>query len=258
MLGIPLQLTLTGSIFGTQTVGIKPNSRGAIMSALAADPTFSTLIVQGTATGTTVSPLRAIAVKHAINNTNLNLPNVPHWPNAAYFDSYISAVWNFYKSHVLTAYTDNYGVYTGTVNAANQFVFSQSGRPNVAFPVPNTEDALTGTGAMYSTPCGQWVKGSTLEIICGELVSMLSAGINRSSLMVDQMVSRDNSHPCNVSAFYTSTPTNVYSQIMHRYSLPTKDAPRGATYGFDYDDVCDQSSTLNDNPTSMTITIEPF
>lgn len=257
MLSIPMQQIVTGSTHGTQTTGIQPNSRAAIMNALLADPNFSVLVINKTATGTSVSPLRAISVKHALYNTDHSLPNVPHWANMSYFDNYISAVWTFYKSHTLTLYTSGFGTYTGTVNSANQFVFSQAGKPDVVFPVPTSEDALTGTGQMVSLPCAGW--SGPLFDACKELVSMLSAGINRSSLLLDQSVSRSASHPCNLAPFYTTTPTNLYSQILHKYSAPTVQAPGGAAYGFDYDDVCDQSSTLaDDSPTAWSITIEPF
>ncbi len=262
MLGIPMQQTVTGSIHGTQTTGIQPNSRAAIMNALLADPNFSALVINKTATGTSVSPLRAISVKHAIYNTDHGLPNVPHWGNMSYFDNYISSVWTYYIGRTLTLYTSAFGTYTGTVNSANQFVFSQPNKPDVVFPVPSTEDALTGTGQMVSGPCGGFSDAPPAQLFsaCKELVSMLSAGINRSSLLLDQSVSRDPSHhPCNLAPFYTTTPTNVYSQIMHKYSVPTVQAPSGAAYGFDYDDVCDQSSTLaDDSPTAWTITVEPF
>jgi hypothetical protein len=258
LFSIPMQQTVTGAIHGTQTTGILPNSRAAIMNALSADPTFSVLVINKTATGTSVSPLRAISVKNAIKNTDNNTANVPHWANMSYFDNYISSVWTFYKSHTLTLYTSAFGTYTGTVNGSNQFVFSQAGKPDVVFPVPSTEDALTGTGQMVSLPCGGF--SGDLFVACKELVSMLSAGINRSSLTLDSFVSRDPSHhPCNLTNFYKTPPINLYSQIMHKYSVPTVQAPGGAAYGFDYDDVCEQSSTLaDDSPTAWTITIEPF
>lgn len=254
---------MTGST-GTEQMGFKPGSRTAIFNALTATPPFDSLIVPGTATNTSVSPLRAISADQAIVNGQLNVPNVPHFSNTTYWDTYITNVWNFYKSHTLTANTSAFGTYSGTVNASNQLVFTQANKPDVAFNKPPSTDAIIGNGALI-TPCNQWPQGSPLFIACAELGSELSAYINRSTLLVDQVMNRNN--PCPLSAineFYQNAPVNVYAQLMHQYSYPITDAfryaPNGAAYGFGFDDNCNQSSVLidNNNPSSMTITVQSF
>ncbi len=269
MFSLPLAFTLTGPTTGTQTAGFKAGARTAIMNGLSADSTFRTLLAPGPATGTTVTPLRAISINQGVTNTNDNIPNVPHFSNATFYDAYIASVWNFYKTHTLTAYTSAFGTYSGNVNAANQLVFTQPNKPDIAFPLPSTNDAVIGNGNL-KTPCNQWppppplnVAPNPLFLACTEIGSMLSAGFNRTNLLVDQMMTRDyGGHPCpNPSEYYQNSPTNLYSQLMHANSyaqLPS--APLGAAYGFGFDDNCNQSSVLidNKNPNSMTITVQSF
>ena len=262
MFGLPLSFTLTGPTTGTQTTGFKSGSRTTIMNALAADPTFSSVLVNGTATGTNVSPIRAISMDQAIINANLGAVGVPHFSNTTYFDGYIASVWSFYKTHTLTAYTSAFGTYTATVNASNQLIFSQANKPNFVFAQPSTPDAIVGGGGLI-TPCSSWTAPDPIFLACAEIGSMLSAAFNRTSLLVDQTMTRDyGGHPCpNPSEYYQNNPTNTYSRLMHANSLPQLPfAPAGAAYGFGFDDNCNQSSVLidNKNPSSMTITVQSF
>ena len=268
MFGLPLSFTLTGPTTGTQTAGFKPGARTAIMNALNSDPTFNSVIVTGTATNTGVSPIRAISMDQAIINANLGAVGVPHFSNTAYFDGYIANVWTFYKTHTLTAYTSAFGTYTGTVNVSNQLVFQQLNKPDITFALPSTPDAIVGGGGLI-TPCNTWgppgpgQTPSPLFLACAEIGSMLSAAFNRSSLLIDQTMTRDyGGHPCpNPTEYYQGSPINVYSKLMHANSYPQSPfATAGAAYGFGFDDNCNQSSVLidNKNPSSMTITVQSF
>lgn len=262
MFGLPLAFTLTGPTSGTQTAGFKPGARTAIMNGLNGDSTFSSVLVTGTATGTNVSPIRAISMDQAIINVRDNIAGVPHFSNTTYFDGYIASVWNFYKTHTLTMYTSAFGTYTGTVNSANQLVFTQPNKPDVTFALPSTPDAIVGGGGLV-TPCNQWSAPNPLFLACTEIGSSLSAAFNRTSLLIDQTMTRDyGGHPCpNPTEYYQGSPINLYSKLMHANSYPQSPfATAGAAYGFGFDDNCNQSSVLidNKNPNALTITVQPF
>ncbi len=267
MFGLPLAFTLTSASGNAQQSGFVSGSRTAIMNALSADTTFKPILVNGTATGTNVSPIRAIAVNEAINNVKTQNPGVPQWTNSSYYDTYIANVWNFYTSHTSTANTSAFGTYTGTVNASNQLVFTQPNKPDVVFGLPSTTDAIAGNGGMDAA-CSAWgppppnTAPNPLFLACKELESMLSAGVNRTSLLTSQSMYRN--APCPtafLNLFYQTSPTNLYSKLMHQYSVPQfPNAPNGAAYGFAYDDNCNQSSVLvdNNNPRAITITVQSF
>jgi hypothetical protein len=262
MFGLPLAFTLTGPTSGTQTAGFKPGARTAIMNALAADSTFNSVLVNGTATGTSVSPIRAVSMDQALKSARGGFANVPHFSNTTYYDGYIASVWNFYKTHTLTMYTSAYGTYTGTVNVSNQFVFQQQNKPDITFHLPSSTDAIVGEGDLI-TPCSTWKSPDPLFLACAEIGSMLSAGFNRTTLLIDQTMTRDyGGHPCaNPSEYYQNSPTNIYSTLMHQNSYPQSPfAPLGAAYGFGFDDNCNQSSVLidNKNPSALTITVQSF
>jgi hypothetical protein len=264
MFGLPLSFTITGSSGSIAQMGFKAGVRTAFFNALKNNPPFDSLIVPGTATGTNVSPLRAISADQAILNGEQNIPSVPHFSNITYWDTYISNIWTYYKTHTLTANTSAFGTYTGTVNSSNQLVFTQANKPDIAFSLPPSTDAIVGNGALI-TPCNAWQAGSPLFVACAEIGSELSAYINRSTLLVDPVMNRNN--PCPLAAineFYQNQPVNIYAQLMHQYSYPVTDAqryaPNGAAYGFGFDDNCNQSSVIvdNNNPSSMTITVQSF
>ena len=261
MLGIPMALTLTGPTSGTQTSGFKPGARSAIINALQADPTFSSLIVTGTATGTSISPIRAVTLDNALKNAQTIDPTfAPKFSNPTYFDTYITNVWNFYKSNTLTA-NSTFGIYSGTVNSSNQMVFSQAGKPDIVINKPPSADAIIGNGALTETPCTAWPPDSALHAACTQIGSMLSAAFNRTTLLIDQNMYRV--APCPTSylnELYQGSTVNLFAKLVHQNSYPTADAPNGGNYGFGFDDNCDQSSVVidNKNPSSMTVTIQPF
>jgi hypothetical protein len=258
MLGVPMAVTLTGPTTGTQTSGFKPGARSAILNALAADPDFRSLIVNGTATGTSVSPIRAVTLDNGLRNIE-NHQTGPQFSNPNLFDNYITSVWNFYGTHTLTANT-SFGTYIGAVNASNQLVFTQAGKPDVVFAKPPSADAIIGNGALTETPCAGWGPTDPLHAACTELGSMLSAAFNRTTLLVDQSMYRNAPCPVNFSEYYQGATVNLFAKLVHQYSYPTTQAPAGGNYGFGFDDNCNQSSVIidNKNPSSMTITIQPF
>ena len=260
MTGIPTQLELEGPTHEPLISGAKGDgTRTALLQGLNDSPVFKTLIVEGTATNTNVSPLRVISADNGIRNTRNNIPGVPHF-DAEFYDSYIDQVWEKYKTEDLTMKTSAFGTYLGRVNAQNQMIFTQAGKRSVTVPKPDSTSVIVGDGALfYDMP-----NAKTPEEIAvvGEIGSTMSACFNRTTLLVlpEMIRNPQDFDPANFALFYANEPTNLYSELNHNLSLPTAKAPLGGAYGFGYDDNLDQSSVIIDNkaPTSMTVTIPAF
>lgn len=258
MVSLPFTISMTGPTDGTQTVGAKEGARSAIFEAIAADPSFADLIVQGTATGTNVSPIRVVSPDNGIFNVRNNIPNVPTFP-LDYYDDYINQVWEKYKTEDLTMKTSAFGDYLGRVNDQDQMVFTQDGARSVVIPRPTTADVIIGDGALIADVANATT--DTERNIVREHASTMSACFNRSTLLVFPFMLR-NFVPgtFDPAIFYAANPTNVYSKVIHANSLPTEAAPFGAAYGFGFDDNLNQSSFIGENngPTSVTITVTSF
>ena len=258
MVSLPLTISMTGPTSGTQTVGAKPGARSAIFEAIAADPDFADLIVEGTATGTNVSPIRVVSPDNGIYNVRNNVPNVPTFP-LNYYDDYIDQVWEKYKLEDLTMVTSAFGTFLGRVNDQDQMVFTQAGARSVVIPKPSSADVIIGDGALIADVPN--VTSPIEESIVREHASTMSACFNRSTLLAFPKMLRSFAvGEFDPALFYAHPITNVYSKVIHAHSLPTDKAPLGAAYGFGFDDNLDQSSFISDNraPTSVTIRVTSF
>ena len=258
MVSLPFTISMTGPTSGTQTVGAKKGARSAIFQAIEADPVFAGLIVQGTATGTNVSPIRVVSPDNGIFNVKNNVPNVPTFP-LDYYDDYIDQVWEKYKLEDLTMITSAFGTYIGRVNDSENMVFTQAGQRSVVIPKPSSSDVIIGDGALIADVANATTPQE--RDIVREHASTMSACFNRSTLLVfPKMLRTFVEGAFDPAIFYQAKPTNVYSKVIHANSLPTEKAPFGAAYGFGFDDNLDQSSFIGDNraPTSLTITVTKF
>ena len=257
--GIPTTLTMTGPTSGTQISGAKgAGTRSTLMAAIAADPEFKTLIVEGTGKGTNVSPLRVASADEGIKNVRANIPNVPTF-DTAFYDSYIDQVWEKYKSEDLIMETSAFGTYLGRVNAQNQMIFTQANKRSVIVPKPGTTDVIVGDGLLlFDLPNA---KTDEEKAVVGEIASCMSACFNRTTLLVfNKLLRNPIAGTFDPKIFYQNAPTNLYAKLAHSLSLPTTQAPEGGAYGFGFDDNLNQSSVIIDNkaPTSLTITIPKF
>lgn len=258
MVSLPFTISMTGPTSGTQTVGAKPGARSAIIEALREDPVFKSLIVEGTATGTNISPIRVVSPDNGIFNVRNNIPGVPTFP-LDYYDDYIDQVWEKYKTEDLTMVTSAFGTFVGRVNQQDQMVFTSQGQRSVTIPKPSSADVIIGDGALISDVANATT--DTERNIVREHASTMSACFNRSTLLVfPRMLRSFVQGAFDPSIFYQHPITNVYSKVIHANSLPTKKAPFGAAYGFGFDDNLDQSSFISDNraPTKLTITVTDF
>ncbi|ASG25222.1 immunoglobulin I-set domain protein [Nitrospirillum viridazoti] len=152
--------------------------------------------------------------------------------NATYFDGYVDQIWAFYATNTLTI--DMWGGarrFVGQVQGGQvqggQMVFSEVDLKNGAYVggsyivnKPTTQDVLRGAGALHT--------GNDTELA---LEAQLCAAFNRHIM--------DNAGAwATPSVWYSAAPANFYAKFWHDHSVG------GLAYGFAYDDVSDQSSTI--------------
>jgi len=153
-------------------------------------------------------------------------------PQEHYFDDYIDQSWTYYQNHVLQMTIGNKQFEGTVVDGVLTFThtnWADTHEPDepqgMLFKVskPSTQDVLEGKGALArsSDPWG----------VEGQLEAQICAAFNR-HVMEDVTQWKD------PSTFYTQSPANYYSRFWHLHGV------NGKAYGFAYDDVSDQSSTL--------------
>ncbi len=217
--GLPLLLDVWGSnaTFHMQT-GI--NTPVAILDRAFAQQTPAAFHTSP------VSNLRILAPGHA--------SMMAGGTDAHYFDAYVASVWSYYRTHKLTvSLFGGAREFTG-ITTSTQFTFSEvnlnngaykGGTYTVAGP-PSTQDIVFCDNTLAT---GSPVPDlNTVELA---LEAQFCAAYNRHVM---------GSYPAwdVPSAYYAARPANYYAQFWHRYSVG------GLAYGFAYDDVNAQSSTI--------------
>ncbi len=153
--------------------------------------------------------------------------------NGNYFDSYISSTWSYYASNPLNL-TIGARSFSGTTSG-NTFTFNEVNTNNGAFQggtgyaigYPTTQNVLECNGAFASgNP-----NNSDLNSVDLQIEAQLCAAFNRS-------VATNVAAWTTPAAFYQTSPANFYAAFWHRHSI------NGLAYGFAYDDVSSQSSTI--------------
>jgi beta-glucanase (GH16 family) len=152
--------------------------------------------------------------------------------NAGYFDAYINSVWTQYATSALPI-TMNGIVYTGRVGSDGRLAFTDPGDPTTYYvSKPATNDVWGGSGALAT--------GNSTELA---LEAQICAAFHRH--VIDNAANLNNP-----SAYYQAAPADYYSQFWHKHST------NALAYGFCYDDVNNQSSTLSSaNPRGLIITV---
>lgn len=147
-----------------------------------------------------------------------------------YFQPYIDAMWSYYQTRDLSISTI-FGTYVGRVNG-NTFVF---------------RNPANGSTYNVAKPSSADVIGSTGSIVTGdETEKAIKARI---SAMINRHVATDATQS-DPTQYYLAAPANFYSKFWHDHSL------NRLAYGFDYDDVFDQSTSVIDtNPSRMTVSV---
>ena len=211
--GLPLLLDVWGSneTFHMQT-GI--NTPVALL-----DRSFAAQTPAAFHTGP-VSNLRILAPGHA--------SMMQGGADAHYFDSYVASVWAYYRTHPLSVTLfGGARQFTGTTSPT-AFTFTevnlnngayQGGTYTVAGP-PSTQDVAYCNNTLAN--------GNTAELA---LEAQFCAAWNRHVMGSYTLWDVP-------SAFYAGRPANNYAQFWHKVSVG------GLAYGFAYDDVNGQSSTI--------------
>lgn len=147
--------------------------------------------------------------------------------NGHYFDAYVNQIWDYYRGTALTVRIGGQK-YLGRVNDADQFVFTEVdantgaviGGSYIISGKPTTQDIFEGKGVLAN--------GNGVE---KQIEAQLCAAFNRH-------VAADATSWAQPAAFYSAAPANAYAKFFHVHSVG------GKAYGFAYDDVSDQSSTI--------------
>ncbi|MVT07866.1 beta-1,3-glucanase family protein [Chitinophaga tropicalis] len=160
---------------------------------------------------------------------------------ANYFGSYIDAIWSKYSNGNLVFNAGDAGTWSGRVSG-NVFTFTRTsdGQVGTISNKPTNTEVMEGSGVMASG--GQFDKVVQAQIC---------AAINRHAIDLN-LATGVTQNFSNVAAYYQTSPYNWYSKFWHRSDITLN----SLSYGFCYDDVFDQSSTINaPSPVRATITI---
>ncbi len=165
--------------------------------------------------------------------------------NGTYFDGYINQTWIYYASNPLNL-TLGTRSFTGTTSG-NTFNFNEVNTGNGAFQggtsyvvgYPNTQQVLGCYGAFATGDAGN-ADRNQVELA---IEAQMCAAFNRH-------VATNVSQWGTPSAYYQAAPANFYAAFWHRHSV------NGLAYGFAYDDVAGQSSTITTGqPEHMAFTV---
>ncbi len=164
-----------------------------------------------------------------------------------YFKSYIDAIWAKYKSEDLIFYAGNAGVFKGRVGTDDRLVVvgqsgAFTGRTGIVSRRPTTQEAFEGKGVLASG-----VSDVTVDLV---VQAQLTAAINRHVVNTTTTnVGQQNWY--DASKYYQTAPFNYYARFWHLPGISVDNL----SYGFAYDDVADQSSTLQTpQPTKVVAT----
>jgi hypothetical protein len=168
----------------------------------------------------------------------------PGGSQANYFGAYIDQIWSKYTSGDLVFNAGDAGTWRGRVSGAQfRFTRASDGAVGIIPSKPTTQDALEAKGALATG--GQW------DLV---IQAQIAAAINRHAIDLNLAVgaTQDFATP---SKYYVTNNYNWYAKFWHQTDISFE----SKTYAFSYDDVFDQSSTINaPSPTRATISIGGF
>ena len=148
--------------------------------------------------------------------------------NGTYFASYVASVWSYYATNKLTVNLFGGATQFTGATSGSTFTFNEVNVSNgvyVSGPYtigePSTQDILACNGTMATG------SGDTAA-----MEAQFCAAFNRHDMLSPSAWATP-------SAWYTAAPANYYAAFWHRHSVG------GLAYGFAYDDVAGQSSTIS-------------
>lgn len=167
-----------------------------------------------------ISPLRIWAPAHTTFGTGQ--------ANGNYFDSYVDAVWAEYATTPLVVFLDNNSREFSGTTSGTTFNFTEVNLNNGAYGgtgtytinEPTTQDLLLCAGSM-----------ATGSGVTAALEAQFCAAFNRH-------VMDTYTNWTVASSYYQTAPSNYYAAFWHNHGID------GLAYGFAYDDVNNQSSSI--------------
>jgi hypothetical protein len=149
-----------------------------------------------------------------------------------YLRGYIDQMWAKYRREPLILMPDE-GTFTGRVDPGDRIVFTRDGDPGsyVLQAKPTSQEVFLGNGVL--------AQGNATEKVLG---AQVAAMLNR-HVLETPLAWRD------ARGYFRREPCNSYARFWHQHGLEHR------AYGFAYDDVNDQSSSLA-TPAPLEIRIE--
>jgi len=235
----PISLKVVGDTTATNGIMKTKSTRASIFDALIKlGKPWSNLVMQDKVKKKNI---RVLGPQHAVATTSPNMlsPNI--------YDNYIDAIWTNYdhlKSNKLTVNCPTFGTYVGQVEN-KQFVFTQSGKPNVVIDKPGPGKAADIFGCVGTL-------NAPNNTPLGELAAIFGAALNRTTINTNGSDTQPN---CDVSKFY-----QVVNGVTNEYAKAVHDNYQSGIYAFPFDDVCSTDSPLINvnNPTQITIDISAW
>lgn len=210
--GLPLGLSLTNTTGGVQTaLGLESGAVKKVcddLTAQAAKDGYPWDSLCQTVNGTVMRVLAPYDYMEANANSGFE----------DYFTDYVNEVWSNYTERSLVVDTQNTPGNVSCKVSGETLVCSGD---NVNYAKPSTADIFgCNTGPFVTSTSDTKVHQATVPRLC--------AAFNRATFLLDG----GNIQPSlPASKYYTVSPTNWYSKIVHKYEVD------GKGYAFSYDDI---------------------
>tara|TARA_B100000508_G_C11458482_1_gene277975 strand:- start:808 stop:2373 length:1566 start_codon:yes stop_codon:yes gene_type:complete len=179
-----------------------------------------------------------------------SISGIPKGPYQHYFKSYIDAIWNKYSSQDLDFDAGENGIWKGNVSNDTLKMNCQSQCPAAFVGVtatitrkPTTQEAFEGKGVLN--------QANNNAIVDKAMQAQICAAINRH--VIDVTTANPGVQNWgDTASYYKTFPYNWYAKFWHSYGISVNNF----SYGFAYDDVFKQSSSVHTVQTdSLTIFI---
>ena len=166
-----------------------------------------------------------------------------------YFQNYIDRIWNYYATNELVVSLADRGVYRGKVENDILKMVSSTGIQAWINGKPNTQEVIEGKGKIAEDVLATPDKDADLA-----LQSQFCAAINRGAIDL-KIPDGQNQDWSNKSKYFVTDTCNRYVWFFHQNDISIN----SKTYAFAYDDVYDNSSTIQSTyPEKVKIDIGGF
>ncbi|MBI3883137.1 MAG: hypothetical protein HY305_02705 [Sphingobacteriales bacterium] len=172
-----------------------------------------------------------------------SMPNVG--PYVDYMKPYIDTIWNKYANEDLIFNAGDAGVWKGRVVNEQLVMTAQTGgftgRKGIVIRRPTTQEAFEGKGVLNNivqdAPTDLLIEAQICAAITRHIINTTTPNVGQ----------QDFSNSAN---YYQTAPCNYYAKFWHQQGISMNQL----SYGFAYDDVFNQSSTLH-SPTPKKVLV---